>query len=119
MPFFFFCIRIVRAGSSAGEHKHCTESFLFSLVNPSGAEPTKLPIKSSANQYGIYCDARYGPTFGNLDLRIASKANVNSESYSNIGESYECPSDVNCETFLAGQTNFVVNELEVFSFQAD
>lgn len=104
------------SGVGAREYRHCTESFLFSLVNPTGAGhgPTKLPIKSSTNQYGIYCDVGYGPTFGNNDLRIASKANVNSESYSDLGKSDECPSDVNCETFLAGQKYFVVNELEVF-----
>ena len=106
------------SGVIASEYRYCTESFLFSLVNPTGAGPTKLPIKSSTNQYGIYCDAGCGPTFGNNDLRIASKANVNSQSYSDLGNSYECPSDVNCETFLAGQKYFVVNELEVFLFLA-
>ena len=98
--------------------KYCKESFLFSLVNPSGAKPTLLPLKSTKNQNGILCDSGYGPTFGGgRDLFISSRANANSESFSNLGVSYECPPDANCETFLAGQRNFVVTELEVFVFQ--
>ena len=53
-----------------------------------------------------------------FDLFIASGANANSESCSNLGQSYDGPPDANCETFLAGQRNFVVTELEVFVFQA-
>lgn len=99
--------------------KHGKESFLFSLLNPSGAGPTLLPLKGSKNQNGIFCKSSYGPTFGaGFDLFIANGANANSESYSNLGQSYDGPPDANCETFLAGQRNFVVTELEVFVFQA-
>ena len=120
--------------------KHCTESFLFSLVNPSGAEPTKLSqLKSIFNQgenAGIYCSKEYGSTFGNKptnlqeknqgwfsiivkdhDLHIASNANVNWKSYSELGINYECPPDVSPITFLTGDNNFVVHELEVFVYQ--
>ena len=49
------------------------ESFLFSLVNPSGATQTKLPLKGTANNYGIYCNSSYGPTFGGgHDLKIGT-----------------------------------------------
>ena len=71
------------------------------------------------NKNGIYmyCSSGSGPSFGaGYDLYIANRVNVNSESYSNLGNSYECPPDTNCETFLAGQKYFVVTELEVFVF---
>ena len=42
--------------------KHCKESFLFSLVNPSGAWPTLLPLKGTKNQNGFFYKSSYGPT---------------------------------------------------------
>ena len=94
------------------------ESFLFSLVNPSGDTPTKLPLKGTANQYGIYCNSSYGPTFGGGDdLRISNSANENTDSYSQLDNTYECPPDATNTTFLVGDRNFTVNELEVFVFQ--
>ena len=103
--------------SGSGGCKYCKTSFLFSLVNPSGAGPTLLPLKGIANKNGIYCSSGTGPSFGaGYDLYIANRANANSESCSNLGNSYECPPDADCETFLAGQKYFVVTELEVFVF---
>ena len=68
--------------------KRCKESFLFSLLNPSGTGPTLLPLKGTKNQNGIFYKSSYGPTFGaGYDLFIASGANANSESYSNLGQS--------------------------------
>ena len=94
------------------------ESFLFSLVNPSGDTPTKLPLKGTENQYGIYCDGSYGPTFGGgNDLRISNTANENTDSYSELDNTYECPPHATNTTFLVGNRNFPVNELEVFVFQ--
>ena len=111
---FFFLIVI----SGVSGYKQCTESFLFSLVNPSGSEPTKMPLRGTNNQNGIYCNSGYGPTFGGgHDLHTASGANVNSNSYSKLGNSYECPPHANV-SFLVGQQNFTVSELEVFLFQA-
>ena len=111
-----FFLLIVISGVSG--YKQCTESFLFSLVNPSGSEPTKMPLRGTSNQNGIYCTSEYGPTFGGgHDLYTASGANANSNSYSNLGSTYECPPHANA-SFLVGQQDFTVNELEVFLFQA-
>ena len=102
----------------SGTYKHCTESFLFSLVNPTGAGPTKLPLRGTSNQNGIYCNSGYGPAFGGgHDLCIANVANTNSNSYSNLNTTYESPPHVTPTTFLAGNKNFVVNEVEVFAFR--
>ena len=103
--------------SGSGGCKYCKTSFLFSLVNPSGARPTLLPLKGAANKNGICCSKSIGPSFGGgPDLCIANGANANSESCSHLGNSYECPPDADCNTFLAGQNYFVVTELEVFAF---
>ena len=89
--------------SGSSGWKYCKKSFLiFSLVNPSGAGPTLLPLKGTANQNGILCSSGSGPTFGaGYDLYIADRANVNSQSFSNLGNSYQCPPEAECETFLA------------------
>ena len=111
----FLCVIL-----GSGSYKYCAESFLFSLVNPSGTEPTKIPLKGTNNQNGIYCDSGYGPSFGgNHDLHIANGANANSSSYSNLGYTYQCPANANSSSFLAGQRNFCVNEMEVFVFKAN
>ena len=103
----------------SNNYKSCTESFLFSLVNPSGTGPTKIPLKGNNNQCGILCNSGYGPTFGGgLDLHIASGANANSSSYSSLGNTYQCPTNAN-SSFLVGRRDFSVNEMEVFVFKAN
>ena len=79
-----------------------------------------MSLRGTNNQSGIYCNSSYGPTFGGghaHDLYIASGANANSNSYSSLGNSYECPPHANA-SLLVGQKNFTVSELEVFLFQA-
>ena len=110
----FLCVIL-----GSGSYKYCAESFLFSLVNPSGTELTKMPLKGTSNQNGIYCSSGYGPTFGGgHDLHIANVANTNSNSYSGLGHTYQCPANTN-SSFLVGQKNFSVNEMEVFVFKAN
>ena len=87
-------------------------------MNASGATPTKMPLKGTSNQYGIYCNSIYGPSFGaGHDLYIASGANANLNSFSNLGDTYQCPANANSSLFLAGQKKFYVNEMEVFVFK--
>lgn len=111
------CTFRIISGSCA--YKYCGESFLFSLVNLSGSKPTKMPLTGTSNQNGIYCHSGYGPTFGgNHDLHIANGANANANSYTNIGHTYQCPANGN-SSFLVGQRNFSVDEVEVFAFKAN
>ena len=64
----FLCVIL-----GSGSYKYCAESFLFSLVNPSGTELTKMPLKGTTNLNGIFCNSGYGPTFGGgNDLYIAT-----------------------------------------------
>ena len=87
-------------------------------MNPSVAGPTKIALKGTKNQKGIFCNSGYGPTFGGgHDLYIGNEANEVENSASNLGHSYQ---SVNANsTFLAGQDVFVVSELEVFVLQAN
>ena len=87
-------------------------------MNASGATPTKMPLNGTSNQHGIYCNGGYGPSFGEgHDLHIANGANANLSSYSNLGNTYQCPANANSSSFLAGQRSFSVNEVEVFVFK--
>ena len=100
-----------------GQYKCCRDSFLFSLVNPSGTGPIKMPLRGTSNHNGILCNGSFGPIFGaGHDLLISNEPNANSESITKLGHTYQCPDDVN-SSFLAGLSDFVVNELEVFMFQ--
>lgn len=102
---------------SSGSYKYCNESFIFSLVNPSGSVPTKLPLKPDQTKYGIYCNSGYGPTFGGgHDLTICEDANSSSKSYSSLGNSYECPRHIT-STFLTEERTFLVSEVEVFGLK--
>lgn len=103
----------------SGTYKHCNESFLFSIVNASGVGPTKMKLKGSSNQSGICCNSSFGPVFGaGNDLCIYDNSNANSNSHSNLNNTYECPPNVNASTFLAGNSTFCVDELEVFVYQS-
>jgi hypothetical protein len=80
-----------------------------------------LKIKCS-NDFAIYCQINYGPTFGRgHDFRIADYSNTNSDSYSYLGSSYVHP-DHNkgsneAKSFLAGSFYFQVSEIEVYTKQ--
>ena len=59
-------------------------------------------------------------TFGNgCDLYISDDCNINTDSYSNLGYSYESPNGYACgsneaQYYLAGFSNFAVDEIEAF-----
>ena len=89
-----------------------SESFLFTLVNPSGNEPVKINPKPDA---AIQCMSDEGPTFGNSNLRYDLTVWVTKDgSYLDLGYGFTCPENVNRNTYLAGASPFQVTELEVF-----
>ena len=98
-------------------YKSAPGSFLFSLVNPSGLLPTKMPLRAGQEGYAIYCNSSYGPTFGSgHDLHISNTPNSNNNNYVNLNSAYQCPAGQNNNSFLTGNRNFLVNEIEVFGF---
>ena len=91
MPFFYIFFTIF----TEGEFVYSTEAFLFSLNNPD-----------------------QGPTFGSgYDLYIADKCDKNTNSYSNLGDTYKLPTGYtygNNQSLLAASYYFKVDEYEVF-----
>ena len=78
------------------------------MVNPHGLGPTKMPLIQNY-QNAICSNSSYGPTFGSgHDLHISGNANVNTSSYTYLGNSYQCPAGQNQRTFLAGNKAFTV-----------
>jgi len=70
--------------TSSGSYKSAPESFIFTLTNIHGTEPTKFP--NSNTNYSIYDDSSYGPTFGGgHDICIR----YNNFPYSNFSHSYK------------------------------
>ena len=71
------------------------------------------------NPSAIYCDSRYGRTFGGgHDIYIANNANSRASSYSNLGLTYLHPeygheSD-EARSFLAGSYGFKLSEIETY-----
>lgn len=51
------------------------------------------------------------------DIWITSFPNVNPNSCTELGHSYECPPGQNPTKFLTGNKNFYVHEMEVFGFE--
>ena len=92
----------------------CSQAFLFSMVNPYGLRPTKMPLIQD-HQEAIDCNRNCGPMFGSgHDLYISGNANANTSSYTFLGSSYQCPAGQNGHIFLAGNNNFTVADYEVF-----
>ena len=72
---------------------------MFSLKNPTN-NPRKLPQLDSSSSHSVYDGANYGPTFGDHDLYIADLANMNRNSYEDLGYDYTVPSGVRSDPFL-------------------
>ena len=108
---FLFCL-------GSGIYKKALGSFLFSLVNPSGLPPAKLPLMAGKEGNAIYCHSGYGPTFGGgHDFRIPNAANSSNYCYVSLNNTYQCPTGQNATTFFTGNQSFFSNEIEVFAFE--
>jgi hypothetical protein len=95
--------------------KSSSRAFLFSIVNPAGLAPMKLPLTGKSNNYAVFCDLSYGPCFGGEDLDICDNCNTVNKSCSCLGSSYTLPPGQDSRTFLAGCYSFQVAEIEVFA----
>eukprot|EP01080_Neovahlkampfia_damariscottae_P003965 gene3965-7221_t len=93
-------------------------SFLFSLTNSKGYNPTLVPHMPGKGNSCYGCST-YGPTWGGgHDLYIVSNPNVSTGSYSNLGYSYSVQGmtyNTNpIKSFLAGAYNFMLTDFECF-----
>jgi len=100
--------------TSYGKYKSAPDSFIFTLTNIHGTEPTKFP--NSNTSYSIYDASNYGPTFGNgCDIYT-----FENNYYS--GSSFPCGyQDILCKgrSIFTGDlnnnnTSFNLKEIEVF-----
>jgi hypothetical protein len=91
------------------------KSFIFTLKNGRNTEPRKFSLKSDHNTRVIRCNQNDGPIFGGgHDLHISANSNETTSNYTNFGCSYQNDTGYDGQTFLAGEKNFTVKELEVF-----
>ena len=75
-----------------------------------------MPLMAVQEGCAIYCHSSYGPTFGGgHDFHIPNAPNSNNGSV-NLNHTYQCPAGQNNNSFLTGNRNFLVNEIEVFGF---
>jgi hypothetical protein len=90
------------------------QSFLFSLKDSRNTDPRSFPLVISPN--AIYCYSSYGPIFGgNLDIYVANVCNENTNSYANLGHTYRNDTGLNGTEVFAGEHNFKVMDIEIFS----
>ena len=97
-------------------YMYCSQSFLFSMVNPFGVVPSKMPLIKNRQHAGINCNSSYGPAFGGgHDLHVSNNANISGASYSDLGHTYQLPTGQQ-NAFFTGDRNFNVTDYEVFGF---
>ena len=100
-------------------------AFLFSLVNPFGVGPVRIPDEENESGCVIVCDSKYGPTF-RQDLKaatffltksylyISDNANASPSSYCCLFGNFSCPKGKPGDLFFTGSKNFTVDDYEVF-----
>ena len=98
-------------------------AFLFSLVNPFGVGPVRIPDEENESGCVIVCHRKYGPTFlqdvktafltGSY-LYISDNANASPSSYSSLHGKFSCPEGKPPNLFFTGSKSFTVDDYEVF-----
>ena len=105
--------------TSYENYKQAPNSFLFSLTNIYGTNPTKFQLKNNNESRAIYDHSSYGPIFGNgYDLYVNNNFFNNNDIYSNFPYTYE-DSIGKGKSIFTGDTNnnttdFNAKEIEVF-----
>lgn len=66
------------------------------------------------DEVAIFRAAGAGPVFGNGDIYICSDSDKKAESYSNLGAGYNCGDLKDNATFLANETKFMCEDIEVY-----
>jgi len=88
-----------------------SQSFLFTLVNPSGSEPTKIAQDGSA---GIWSERNWGPTFSAGSRLALCVRCEESCGRLNLRSGFLCPPNANPNTYFAGKSPFEISEMDVF-----
>ena len=101
--------------TSQGGWKQAPNSFLFTLTNIYGTNPTKFQLKNNNDSCAICDDSSYSAIFG--DLSVYNDF-FNTSSYSNFPSTYQ-DNIGKGKSIFTGDTNnsnenFKVKEIEVF-----
>ncbi|KAL9950672.1 hypothetical protein ACROYT_G043206 [Oculina patagonica] len=93
-----------------------SQSFLFTLINPSGSQPVKIRPNPGAS---IRCKSNCGPSFGikqYYDLQVWSSdfSFGKTSGYLYLGHGFTCPEGVDKSSYFTGTFPFDISELEVF-----
>ena len=102
--------------TNSGGYRPASESFIFTLTNIHGIEPTKFPNKDK--NISVYHNSNHGPSFGNYnDINIISDYKQ-SGSYSSFPSEYEDTLNKGKSIFTGNLDNsnnrLTVKEIEVF-----
>ena len=97
------------------------QAFLFSLVNPFGVGPVRIPAEENQSGCFIIFDSKYGPTFlsdletyDEIYLYISDNANASRSSCSCLHGKFSCPEEKPGDLFFTGTKHFTVDDYEVF-----
>jgi hypothetical protein len=88
------------------------KSFVFTLKNPHNLPARKFALKAEKKNEAIYCDSWWGPRF--WDIGVCHNCNVNTGSFSCLGDCYANDTSLDGSTVLTGSFHFEVKEVEVF-----
>ena len=98
-------------------------AFLFSLVNPFGMGPIRIPAEENESGCTIVSASTYGPIFqadynssSPTYLHISDNANLSRSSYCCLCEKFSCPEGMAEDLFFTGTSKFNVDDYEVFEF---
>mmetsp|Transcript_1620 Transcript_1620/g.5594 ORF Transcript_1620/g.5594 Transcript_1620/m.5594 type:complete len:641 (-) Transcript_1620:530-2452(-) len=115
-----------RSWHNKGRYIVANGCWLFSLRRPQGDEDA-VKIPCTDNKVAAMGHKDKGPTFGlGCDLFISDNCNLNNESYSHLGESYQnayIHQDIDSKSlvreFFCGAFKFRVAEVEVFTLASE
>ena len=108
--------------SESGNYRPANGSFLFTLTNIHGTEPTKFQNTQNQNN-AIFLHLNYGPTFGNgYDLYICNNYLTSNNSYTNFGNNAYPDVLGRGKSIFTGEANngnnkIIIKELEIFSLK--
>ena len=86
-----------------------TNTLCTSYVNCHNKYPLRSNIVSYTN-YALYYHPSYGPSFGNTDVFIPNRPDINEAQTNSVTYSAS-------NTQLAGKNRFLVSEIEVFQIE--
>ena len=101
-------------------HGEAPGSFIFTLSNMYGIQPTKFPLKKEKDDRAIFCTDTFGPIFGNgHDILVKSDCDKSAASWVGFGGQYDSYRDTTGKgssifTSSTSTGNFQAREIEVF-----